>query len=84
MGMIMTEDQDNDGVRRRMIGKVKRYDNVDGEYLEQEDSGKRESHHLARRIRILFIILTLANWICHQRNKYFSPNVERFVESRRL
>ena len=70
--------------RMRIIMKAKRDDSVDGEYLEQEDSGKRESHHLARRIRIRFIILTLAKWICQQRNKYFSPNVDRFVESQRL
>ena len=69
--------------RRRMMMKVNIGDNVDGDYLEHEDSGKQESHHLASLVRILFIILTLANCICHQRNKYFSPNENRFVESRR-
>ena len=68
---------------RRMMMSVNIGDNVDGDYLEHEDSGKQESHHLASLVRILFIILTLANSICHQRNKYFSPNENRFVESRR-
>ena len=69
--------------RRRMMMNVNIGDNVDGDYLEQEDSGKQESHHLASLVRTLFIILTLANCICHQSKKYFSPNESRFVESRR-
>ena len=69
--------------RRRMMMNVNIGDNVDGDYLEQEDSGKQESHHLASLVRTLFIILTLANCICHQRKKYFSPNENGFVETRR-
>ena len=50
------------------------------EYLEQEDSGKQESHHLASPFRILFIVFMLANCICRQWHKYFSMIENRFIE----